>query len=233
MDILKTGLCRAESASCHYPNATGRVLLWYHDHTLGINRLNVFAGLLGAFVVRDRIGGWTRACHVTSTKSHLSFSIAFSIWIRNSTILVSPDPDKPWTPEVFGDAILINGKIFPYLEVEPTKYRFRLLNGSNARFFHLSFVERSPLSIRSERIKDCSPLPLQLDRVFLAPGERADLIVDFEGLSGTSVILKNDILPVMQFRVGRNVVRNAAPLPQSSASGARRFGNVGRQGRAR
>ncbi len=54
-----------------------------------------------------------------------------------------------------------------------------------------------------------------MDRVFLAPGERADLIIDFAGLEGSDVVLKNDTLPVMQFRVGRSVSQKANALPQS------------------
>ena len=200
------------SASCHYPNQQDACLLWYHDHTLGINRLNVFAGLLGAFVVRDQLED---GLELPRDKYEIPLILFDRILDLDSQLNypISPDPDKPWTPEVFGDAILINGKISPYLEVEPTKYRFRLLNGSNARFFHLSFAN-GPAFYQIGTDQGLLSAPVQLDRVFLAPGERADLIVDFEGLSGTSVILKNDILPVMQFRVGRNVVRNAAPLPK-------------------
>ena len=57
---------------------------------------------------------------------------------------VSPDPESPWIPELSGNAILVNGKLFPYLEVEPRKYRFRVLNASNARSYHLSFADRAP-----------------------------------------------------------------------------------------
>src|SRR6202044_2802730 len=56
---------------------------------------------------------------------------------------VSPDPESPWIPELSGNAILVNGKLFPYLEVEPRKYRFRVLNASNARIYRLSLSENS------------------------------------------------------------------------------------------
>ena len=54
-----------------------------------------------------------------------------------------PDPRVPpiWIPEFFGDTVLVNGKVWPFLEVEPRKYRFRLLNASNARWYHLSLNE--------------------------------------------------------------------------------------------
>ena len=54
---------------------------------------------------------------------------------------VSGDPKDPWTPEVFCDGLLVNGKLFPFLDVEPRKYRFRMLNGANARFLHLALFE--------------------------------------------------------------------------------------------
>ena len=74
---------------------------------------------------------------------------------------VSGDAKSPWVPEVFGDAILINGKLFPYLEVEPRKYRFRVLNGSERPIFSsLPDAKRFPvnasfkLSTRSAPIRD-------------------------------------------------------------------------------
>src|SRR6202034_2418247 len=91
---------------------------------------------------------------------------------------VSGDPQKPWTPEVFGDAILANGKLFPYLEVEPRKYRFRVLNAANGRFFHLSLSNGQAFhQIGTDQ--GLLATPVSLDYLQLAPSERADLIVDF------------------------------------------------------
>jgi spore coat protein A, manganese oxidase len=113
---------------------------------------------------------------------------------------ISGEENKPWTPEVFGDAVLINGKLFPFLEVEPRKYRFRVLNGANARFFHLSLAN----GIMFQQIgsdQGLLPAPVKLMYVSVAPGERADVIVDFSQAAGSNVVLKNDISPIMQFRV--------------------------------
>ncbi|HXJ92019.1 MAG TPA: hypothetical protein VMT20_03960 [Terriglobia bacterium] len=71
---------------------------------------------------------------------------------------VSPKPDAPWVPEVFGNAILVNGKLLPYLEVEPRGYRFRVLNGSNGRFYHLSLAN-GQTSTRSARTRVCYRRP--------------------------------------------------------------------------
>lgn len=199
-------------------------MLWYHDHALGINRLNVFAGLLGVFFVRDE---FEDALDLPRGKYEIPLVIYDRILDLEGQLNypVSGDPKKPWTPEVFGDAILVNGKIFPYLEVEPRKYRFRVLNGANGRFFHLS-LSNSPASSSStpgnqafHQIGTDQGLlsaPVRLERVSLAPGERADLIVDFSGASGGNLVLKNDFAyPLMQFRVARNGKRDTGVLPQN------------------
>ena len=79
-------------------------------------------------------------------KFRWSFAIACSIPPANCTIRFPTKRPRPWIPEFFGDTILVNGKILPYLKVEPRKYRFRLLNASNARFFYLSLSNGAPLA---------------------------------------------------------------------------------------
>jgi len=202
-----------QSAVFHYPNGQDAAMLWYHDHALGINRLNVFAGLLGAFIVRDAVED---ALNLPRGKYEIPLLMYDRVFDLDGQLNypVSGDPQKPWTPEVFGDAILVNGKLSPYLEVEPRKYRFRLLNGSNARFLHLSLAAGHGFhQIGTDQ--GLLAAPLLLDRVSLAPGERADLIVDFAGLDGSNVVLKNDFATaVMQFRVTRAAGRDSSALPQ-------------------
>jgi spore coat protein A len=204
---------KGKSAICHYPNRQDAAMLWYHDHTLGINRLNVFAGLLGVFFVRDEVED---ALELPRGKYEVPLVLFDRIFDLQSQLNypVSGDDKKPWTPEVFGDAILINGKLFPYLEVEPRKYRFRVVNGANARFFHLSMSNGQAFQ-QIGTDQGLLPAPLKTERASLAPGERADLVVDFSGVAGSNVVLKNDISPVMQFRVAANGARDTSILPQS------------------
>ena len=190
-----------KSAICHYPNRQDAAMLWYHDHALGINRLNVFAGLLGAFFVRDE---FEDALELPRGKYEIPLLIYDRIFDLEGQLNypVSGDPKKPWTPEVFGDAFLVNGKLFPYLEVEPRKYRFRVLNGSNARFLRLSLpAGQAFYQIGTDQ--GLLPAPVRLERVNLAPAERADLIVDFSGAAGKNITMTNDAFTVMQFRVAR------------------------------
>lgn len=192
-----------KSAVYYYPNHQDAAMLWYHDHALGINRLNVFAGLLGVFLLRDEVED---SLNLPSGKYEIPLIFYDRIFDLEAQLNypVSGDPKSPWTPEVFGDALLVNGKLFPYLDVEPRKYRFRALNAANGRFFHLSLSNgQSFHQIGTDQ--GLLPAPLELKRVILAPGERADLVVDFSGSEGEQVIVKNDGLNVMQFRVAKNM----------------------------
>jgi len=115
-----------KSALYYYPNHQDAAMLWYHDHTLGITRLNMYAGLFGVFVIRDQ---FEDGLNLPKGKYEIPLTLYDRSFDREGQLFypVSPDPESPWVPEVFGDAILVNGKLFPYLEVEPRKYRFRVL----------------------------------------------------------------------------------------------------------
>jgi len=198
-----------KSAVYYYPNRQDASMLWYHDHALGINRLNVFAGLLGTFFVRDE---FEDSLNLPRGKHEIPLILYDRIYDLDAQLNypISGNEKSPWVPEVFGDAILVNGKLYPYLEVEPRKYRFRVLNAANGRFFHLTLWNKEtpnapPSGGQSFQQIGCdqgflsAPVPLKL--LTIIPGERADLIVDFSGNAGSNVILKNDNLPIMQFRV--------------------------------
>lgn len=207
-----------KSSLYYYPNQQAAAMLWYHDHALGINRLNVYAGLLGAFFIRD---GAEDALNLPGGKYELPLIFFDRLLTREGQLLypVSPDPLSPWVPEVFGNAILVNGKLFPYLEVEPRKYRFRVLNGSNARIFHLSLSHQdSAENLPFHQIgtdQGLLPAPVPLTRLDIAPGERADLIVDFREFRGAQLILKSDAFVVMQFRVSSAKIDDSSSLPSA------------------
>ena len=197
-----------QSAVCHYPNKQDAATLWYHDHTLGINRLNVYAGLLGAFLVRDAAED---ALNLPRGKYEVPLIVFDRLLGKDGALYypVSDDAKSPWTPELFGDAILINGKLKPYHEVEPRKYRLRIVNAANARFFHFSLSDGlSFMQIGSDQ--GLLAAPVEQKFLSLAPGERADVVVDFAALRGKSVTLKNDVLDILQFRVADHAAVSAA-----------------------
>lgn len=202
-----------KSSLYYYPNHQDAAMLWYHDHALGINRLNVYAGLLGAFFIRDAVED---SLHLPQGRYEVPLTIFDRLFTPDGQLLypLSPDPASPWVPEIFGNGILVNGKLFPYLDVEPRKYRFRLLNASNARFYHLSFANGASFhQIGTDQ--GLLPAPVPLTSLEIAPGERADLVVDFSEHRGEQLILKNDAFVVMQFRVSAAKVQDTSLLPAS------------------
>jgi spore coat protein A len=188
-----------KSATYYYPNNQDAAMLWYHDHAMGINRLNIYAGLLGAFFIRDNVED---SLNLPRGKYEVPLILCDRTFYPDGQLHypVSPKPDAPWVPEVFGNAILVNGKLLPYLEVEPRKYRFRVLNGSNGRFYHLSLANGQTFhQIGTDQ--GLLPGSVELKNMSLGPGERADLIVDFAGHANERMVVKNDAFNVMQFRV--------------------------------
>lgn len=166
-----------------YPNRQPATTLWYHDHAVGITRLNVYAGLAAFYILRDR-------AEERLPLPRGDFEIPIAIQDRT----FKPDgslfyPDQ-WVPEFFGNTILANGKVWPFLEVEPRRYRFRLLNGSNARFYTLRFDPDLPFHVIGvdggllER-------PVTVNEITLAPAERADVIIDFTGRRNAKFTLNN------------------------------------------
>ncbi|MGA7170712.1 MAG: multicopper oxidase [Candidatus Sulfotelmatobacter sp.] len=207
-----------KSSLYYYPNQQDAAMLWYHDHALGINRLNVYAGLLGAFFIRD---GVEDALNLPKGKYELPLILYERLLTHEGQLLypVSPDPQSPWVPEIFGNAILVNGKLFPYLEVEPRRYRLRVLNGSNARFYNLSFVDSvSTNEVPFHQIgtdQGLLPTPVSLKSFEISPGERADLVIDFSDHRGAQLLLKSDAIVVLQVRVSPRKVADTSSLPQA------------------
>ena len=200
-----------QSRTYYYPNRQDPALLWYHDHAMGINRLNIYAGMMGLHVIRDEVED---ALRLPSGKYEIPLVIMDRDLRRDGQLSypVSPDPAKQWVPEAFGELHLVNGKIFPYLDVEPRKYRFRVLNGSNGRFYALSL----PQAVKIYQIgtdQGLLPAPVTVTNVQLAPGERADLVVDFAPHRGTQMGLASDAFTLMQFRVGGTAVEDSSALP--------------------
>jgi spore coat protein A len=200
-----------KSALYYYPNNQDAAQLWYHDHTLGINRLNVYAGLLGAFIIRDDAED---ALGLPAGPYEVPLLLCDRIFHPDGRLYypASPKPGAPWIPEVFGNATLVNGKLLPYLDVEPRRYRFRVLNGSNSRFYRLSLSNGQALyQIGCDQ--GLLPAPVELKSLVLAPGERGDIVIDFANQGGKRIVFTNNFLPVMQFRVHNGSVKDSSALP--------------------
>jgi spore coat protein A len=197
-----------QSRTCTYPLQQDATALWYHDHAMGLNRLNMYAGLVGQFLIRDDAED---RLNLPAGKYEIPLTLYDRDFTRDGQLFypVSPDPAKPWVSEFLADAILINGKIRPFLNVEPRLYRFRLLDAANSRFFSLSIAGATEPSkppkphifhqIGTDQGLLAAPVPSTV--LNLAPGERADLLVDFSQFAGQTVHLRNAAFDILEFRV--------------------------------
>jgi spore coat protein A len=220
-----------------YPNEQLPATLWYHDHALGITRLNVYAGMAGFYLLRD---DFEDALGLPSGEFEIALAVQDREFDADGSLFYPPG-----VPEAFfGDKVLVNGKVWPFLGVKPGKYRFRFLNGSQAR----------PYTLRLENLADPEQVipftligtdlglisaPIELDGFHMTPGERFDVIVDFSGFSaGDELVLRNDDptgprLPnVMKFVVQDEpgftgpiptALRAVTPIPKGEASVTRWF----------
>ena len=155
-----------KSATYYYPNQQDAAALWYHDHTMGINRLNIYAGLFG--LVHRFATKWKTRCNLPQGRYEIPLVIYDRSFRRDGQLdyPVSGIPDAPWVPEAFGEAMLVNGKLFPYLDVEPRKYRFRVLNAANGVSFTCRLSNGAGISCRSAPIRDCCAAPVALTERF-------------------------------------------------------------------
>jgi spore coat protein A len=230
-----------------YPNSQQAATLWYHDHAVGITRLNVYAGMSGFYLLRD---DEERAMGLPSGDCEIPLILQDRTLDDRGQLVYSPTmedgvklPPGVWGPEFFGDLPVVNGTISPYLNVEPRPYRFRLLNGSNSRFLNL-FLNLAkhptdiPALIKFHQIGTDGgflPKPAELKFLLVGPAERADLIVDFTGLAGKTVTLSNNgaapfpawgmlsmphtqIYEWMQFRVTLPVAKEAKPFTMPASA---------------
>ena len=224
------------TATFSYPNSQRDSNAWYHDHTLGMTRLNVYAGPAGFYFVRDTSASaqptlkkqpgvpavlpgpapTTDTNPVSGQNLDGSYVYEIPIVIQDRSFntdgtLFYPDsrtffdgyagPYIPgteispiWNPEFFGNTIVVNGRTWPYLDVEPRRYRFRFLNGCQSRFLILTFP-RNVKGLSFAMIGNEGGFlrtPVGLPQLLLAPAERADVIIDFSGLPlGTTIDLLN------------------------------------------
>ena len=128
-------------AAFRYPNSQEGANIWFHDHALGITRLNVYAGMAGAYII-DEPGLWQPAQPkpdlIPLVIQDRKFDINGQLFFDN----IGLNPEHPfWVPEFVGDTIVVNGKVWPFKAVDRQRYTLFFLNGSNARFYDMFFID--------------------------------------------------------------------------------------------
>ena len=220
-------------ATFQYPNLNRASTIWYHDHTLGMTRLNVYAGPAGFYIIRggpdgdkavlDSRTGLSAVLPGPAPKegdkfplSKIYYEIPIAIQDRafnTDGSLFYPDtraffdefagPYIPetdlspyWNPEFFGNMIMVNGKTWPFLNVEQRRYRFRFLNGCQSRFLILDFanipgVEVWQIGNEGGFLSGPVNITTLNNRLLMGLAERADLIVDFTNVPVGDYVLSN------------------------------------------
>jgi FtsP/CotA-like multicopper oxidase with cupredoxin domain len=184
-----------------YPNAQPHASMWFHDHAHHAESESAFRGLAGTYLLTDDVeqnlnlpsGAYDVPIQLRDARFDDQGQLAYQMGDQNRSV------------------ILANGKAWPFYEVAARKYRFRLCNTANTRFFTLVLSDGSSFQqIGSDG--GLLPAPLTVNKVVLSPGERADIVVDFSRYAvGTTLELRNEgtggllehIAKVIQFRVNR------------------------------
>jgi FtsP/CotA-like multicopper oxidase with cupredoxin domain len=186
-----------------YPNTQEASPIWFHDHTLGATRLNVYAGLAGGYLIHDPLLNLPTGLTAfgIGTETIIPLIIQDRMFDTNGQLYFPAgvpfitNPEHPfWVPEFVGDTIVVNGKVWPFKAVDRKRYRFLFLNGSNARTYDLSLADRVS-GVRGPRMwvigTDGGYLdaPKLIDpnstnkavpkSLVIMPGERYDVIIDF------------------------------------------------------
>lgn len=177
-----------------YANDQRGGTLWYHDHTIGMTRLNVYAGLSGMYLLRDGREESLIARGVLPDERYEVELIMQDRWFRSDGQLdldTTPTPPGGIVLSIFADFMMVNGRPWPVMDVEPRKYRFRLLNASDSRFLVLQFDNPDAKILRIGTELGLSPQAEELDRLVIAPAERYDLVVDFSQFAGQELTLLN------------------------------------------
>jgi len=204
------GAAPANGVTYAYPNTQEAGPLWFHDHTLGATRLNVYAGLAGAYYLTDpelqlpaNFPGVAEVIPLViqdrmfDTNGQLYFPAATWGGVVNAL-----NPEHPyWNPEFIGDTIVVNGKAWPFVNVEAKRYRFLFLNGSNARTYELFLVDQvtkvpGPAMYVIGTDGGYLDSPQLIDpalggKLVIMPGERYEVIVDFKTVPNARLLLRN------------------------------------------
>ncbi|ADI12900.1 Bilirubin oxidase [Streptomyces bingchenggensis BCW-1] len=206
-----------------YPMDQQAATLWYHDHRMDFSGPQVWRGLAGFFLVRDDdeqelpLPAGERDIPLMICDRAFDEDGAFRYPSLDPSLRGKPGVEDRYMEGVMGDVTLVNGAPWPELEVDAVRYRFRILNASNARRYRLALEPGGPLT---QIGSDAGLLdrPEELESLTLAPAERAEVVIDFSRWRpGTTILLANTLAggrmrAVMRFRVARKA-RDESQVP--------------------
>jgi blue copper oxidase len=205
--VISAGSLWQPSFIIDQPAAT----LWFHPHVIGTTATQVYYGLAGLIIVEDE-----NSKSLNLPDDYGINDIPLIIQDRSFNRSGSFRYDNNMMDGVVGDYIMVNGAIAPHLDVKQTKMRFRILNGANASNFNLKLSDGNFHQIASDG--GLLENPLLTRTLFISPGERAEIIIDFSKYQeGDKIRLVSDNDLVMTFNVGAEMIDNTV-LPDVLAT---------------
>ncbi|KAI0447314.1 Cupredoxin [Xylaria telfairii] len=211
----------------YYPNFQSARLLWYHDHALGITAENAFFGLAGAYILTDPAED---ALGLPSGYGEFDIPLILSAKFYNQNGTLQSQLQEETS--TWGDVIHVNGQPWPFLDVQPRKYRFRFLNTGISRNYALYFARstNTAAQLPFQAIASDSGLldePVTINTLFIAVAERYEVVFDFTQFAGQQIELRNlpdvggfgvdddfqDTDKVMRFNVGSTPVNDPSTVP--------------------
>jgi spore coat protein A, manganese oxidase len=175
-----------------YANDQRAAALWYHDHSMGLTRLNIFAGLAGHFIVRDAVEGELIEHGVLPDPTHEhELMIQDRSFTSDGQLYLPLGPGGQDPIDFYGDFMCVNGAPWPVLDVEQRKHRFRIANGCDSRFLVLTLSNKASLLVVGSD-QGLLPAAVSTKQLLVAPGERYDVVIDFSAAKhGETVTLLN------------------------------------------
>src|SRR5215472_8034329 len=170
--------------------------LWYHDHRVDFTSQNTYKGLLGFYLLFNQFdtGSDDTGFRLPAFPQH-DIPLAFADKVYDPTTgLLAFDLFN--LDGILGDKFLVNGKIQPFLDVQPRRYRFRLLDTGPSRFFQFFLTDLNNLSAQNPfwviaNDGNLLPVPVQVQSVRIGVAERVDIIIDFRPFAGKTIYLEN------------------------------------------
>lgn len=223
------------------PNDQPATQLFYHDHVLGVTRLGVYGGEVGAaYMIRDPSKPLDApSSPLPKGPFEIPLVLASRAFFTDGSLHFPPDPgtlnagaDAPpniayWSYNEGADTVVVNGAVWPNLNVQRRQYRFRVLAAANTQLWDLQLVNQSNQAIVPITIIGSDggylPAPQVVADVQIGITERADILVDFSPFpAGTKIVMNNNYVgsgssptlgTVMQF-----TVQNTAAVPPPALS---------------
>jgi FtsP/CotA-like multicopper oxidase with cupredoxin domain len=259
-DPTRRAIARATFYDQHYPNVLAGfsgahapggdrneslATLWYHDHRVGFTAQNTYKGLAGFYLLFNELdaGDETRGFRLPGVRDPDDFyaPVQYDVPLFLGDRLFDPSSGRLFfdlfgADGILGDKFLVNGKIQPYFEVAPRRYRFRILNGGPSRYYQLFLTDHGAnTSIPVWQVSNDGnllPRPLKVKGLALAVAQRVDVVIDFRPWAGRTLYLENRLRQqdgrgpdknldepgalvapgkgarILQFRVGKTPVRD-------------------------